>query len=172
MKFTAAITILAASALFANAAFADTVKVPEGTEFRVRIEDTLSSKTSTEGDRFTISLTEDVKLADGTVLRAGYRGVGEVVNAQKSGRVGKKGELNIRLNYLRVGDERIKLRASKGVEGSANTGNLVAAIAFGGVFGLLVKGKSAEIPKGQAITAFSDSEVELTMPIVAPPAEV
>lgn len=172
MKFASAVAVLAASALFANSVSAATVKVPEGTEFPVRLEEKLSSKTTAEGDRFTISLAEDVKLPDGTVLHAGYRGVGEVVNAKKSGRVGKKGELNIRVNYLRIGDERVRLRASKGSEGSGNTGNMIAAIALGGVFGLLVKGKSAEIPKGQAITAYADSDTDLTTPLPSPPPEV
>lgn len=170
MKFTPAVAVLAATAIFANTAAAETVKVPEGTEFRVRLEDELSSKTATEGDRFTVSLVDDVSLPGGVVLHAGYRGVGEVVNAEKSGRVGKKGQLNIRVNYLRVGEERIRLRGSKGSEGSGNTGNMVAAIAFGGAFGLLVKGKSANLAKGTQFTAFSDSDTELTTPVPAPPA--
>jgi hypothetical protein len=172
MKFTPAVAVLAATAIFANTAAAATVKVPEGTEFRMRLEDKLSSKTSVDGDRFTVTLMEDVPLPDGTVLHSGYRGVGEVVNAEKSGRVGKKGQLNVRLNYVTVGGERIRLRASKGAEGSGNTGNMVAAIVLVGVFGLLVKGKSAEIPKGTQITGFSDSDTELTTPVPAPPPEV
>jgi hypothetical protein len=168
MKFASAVAVLAASALFANSAFAETIRVPEGTEFRMRLEDKLSSKTTVEGDRFTVTLVEDVALPGGVVLKSGYRGVGEVVNAEKSGRVGKKGQLNVRLNYVNIGGERIKLRASKGAEGSGNTGNMVAAIVFVGVFGLLVKGKSAEIPRGAQITAFSDADMDLP----APPPEV
>ena len=172
MKFHSAVAVLAASTLFANSALAATVKVPEGTEFRMRLEEKLSSKTTVEGDRFTVTLMEDVPLPDGTILRAGYRGVGEVVNAEKSGRVGKKGQLNVRLNYVSVGSDRIKLRASKGAEGSGNTGNMVAAIVLVGVFGLLVKGKSAEIAKGSQITAFSDTDTDLTSPLPAPPPEI
>jgi hypothetical protein len=171
MTHKAIIAALAASALFANSALAASVKIPEGMEFPLRIEEELSSRTSTEGDRFTISLADDVALPDGTVLRSGYRGVGEIVEVQKSGRVGRKGTLNIRVNYIRVGDDRINLRASKGAEGSGNTGNMVAAIVFAGVFGLLVKGKNAEIPKGARVTAFANSDVEITTPVPAPPPE-
>ena len=46
------------------------VKVPEGTEFSIRIDGQVSSQTVTEGDRFTVTLDGDVKLADGTMLYA------------------------------------------------------------------------------------------------------
>ncbi len=36
------------------------VKVPEGTEFSVRVEDTITSLSAHEGDRFTVSLEDDV----------------------------------------------------------------------------------------------------------------
>lgn len=78
------------------------IKVAEGTEFPIRLEEAISSSSATEGDRFTISLDDDVKLTDGTVLRAGYRGVGEVVEARDNGLLGKNGKLNVRLLYLRV----------------------------------------------------------------------
>lgn len=94
----------------APTAAVQSVKVPEGTEFRMRLEDAISSESAQEGDRFTISLDEDVVLSDGTVLRSGYRGVGEVVAASKNGAFGKKGKLNLRLEYVKIGDQRIRLR--------------------------------------------------------------
>src|SRR4051812_39771442 len=82
VKVAAALGFLAL--VFATSAFADIV-VPEGTEFPVRLEEALSSSTAKEGDRFTVTLDDDVKLPDGTLLRAGYRGVGEVVEARDNG---------------------------------------------------------------------------------------
>ncbi|MFZ0270007.1 hypothetical protein [Caulobacter sp.] len=58
----------AVAALFVMAgsvAHAQTVKVPEGTEVVISVEDKLSSETNKEGDRFSISLVDDVVLADG-----------------------------------------------------------------------------------------------------------
>ena len=168
MKFKAIVTALAVTAMTAASAHAVT-KVPEGTEFPVRMDDKLSSKTSGEGDRFSITLSEDVKLPDGTVLREGYKGVGEITKLEKNGMLGKSGTINVRLNYLKVGDARIRLRASKGNEGKGNAGNMIAAIAFGGVFGLLVKGHSAEIPKGAMVTAYADEDAALDTPVASPP---
>jgi hypothetical protein len=145
------------------------VRIPEGTEFPLRLEDKLSSQTSTEGDRFTVSLIDDVKLPDGTVLRAGYKGVGEVVKAERNGMMGKTGKLSIRLSYLKVGDQRIRLRASKSAEGAHNTGNQIVTVVLVGVFAGFVKGHSTEIAKGTNITAFADQDTDLSMPLAAPP---
>lgn len=167
-------TTLACALLVAgpNLATAATVTLQEGTELPMRLEDTLSSKMATEGDRFTISLTEDVKLSDGTILRAGYRGVGEVIEARKSGALGKTGKLNVRLNYLKVGDQRIRLRASRGVQGSHNTGAQVVSLLFLWPVAPFIKGKSTQLTKGTTLTAFADQDTTLETPLPPPPPEV
>jgi hypothetical protein len=171
LKFNSFAAVLVAWSLAAGPVLAET-KVPEGTEFPMRLEDTLSSKSASDGDRFTVSLTEDIKLSDGTILRAGYRGVGEVVDARKNGMLGKTGKLNVRLNYLKVGDERIRLRASKTVQGDHRTGTQVVTIVLVGVFAGFVKGKNISIPKGTVITAFADQDTTLATPVPAPPPEI
>ena len=51
-----AAAVIAAVALAPSAALAwDKVKIPEGTELPMRLEETISSKHATEGDRFTVS---------------------------------------------------------------------------------------------------------------------
>jgi hypothetical protein len=79
------------------------VSIPEGTEILVVFNEKLSSATSANGDRFSITTVEPIKLADGTIIPAGYRGAGEVTNAKKRGMMGKGGELNVRIDYIRVG---------------------------------------------------------------------
>ena len=147
-------------------------KVAEGTEFPMRLEETLSSKHAQEGDRFTVSLTEDVKLPDGTVLKAGYRGVGEVIEARDNGMLGKTGKLNVRLVYLKVGEDRIRLRASKAAQGDHRTGTQVVTFVFLGVFAGLIKGKNVTIPKGASIMAYADEDKELAAPLAPPPNDV
>ena len=148
------------------------VKIEEGAEFLIRLEDSISSKTAQEGDRFTISLDEDVTLSDGTVLRAGYRGVGEVIRAKKNGMLGKSGKLNVQLNYLKVGDQRIRLRGQRAAAGEHRTGTQVVTFVFVGVFAGFIKGKNTTIPKGAKITAYADQDVVLDAPLPPPPADV
>lgn len=160
---TAAFSLAAAPVLAAE------TKVPEGTEFPMRLEETLSSKHAQEGDRFTVSLTEDVKLSDGTILRAGYRGVGEVIEARDNGMLGKTGKLNVRLSYLKVGDERIRLRAAKAAKGDNRTTTQVVTFVFVGVFAGFIKGKNVSIPKGSQIIAYADEDKVLQTPLPPPP---
>lgn len=168
MKFYALPAVAAAFSLACSPCFADT-KVAEGTELPMRLEEALSSKTANEGDRFTVSLTEDVRLPDGTVLKAGYRGVGEVIEARDNGMLGKTGKLNVRLNYLKVGDDRIRLRAAKAAKGDNRTGTQVVTFVFLGVFAGLIKGKNVTIPKGAQITAYADEDKVLQTPLAPPP---
>lgn len=168
--FGRAVVALACTALVApNLAWAGTVKVPEGTEFPLRLDDKLSSKDTEEGDRFTVTLTEDVKLPDGAVLKAGYHGTGEVTDARKSGMLGKTGKLAVRVNYLKVGEQRIRLRASKGAQGNHNTGAQVVTFVILWPAAALIKGHNTEIKKGTVLNAYSDSDITLETPIEPPP---
>jgi hypothetical protein len=151
------------------AAVEQTVTVPEGTEFPLRLDETLSSKQATEGDRFAVVLDDDVNLGNGVILRAGYRGVGEVVEARDNGMLGKTGKLNIRINYLRVGDQRIRLRANKGAKGGTNTGAQVVSVVLFWPVAPFIKGKNTSIKKGTVLSAFTDQDVQLPTPIPPPP---
>jgi hypothetical protein len=170
MKLVAAVAL--AAGLIASTPAKAQVKVPEGTEFAMRLEEALSSSNATEGDRFAISLDEDVNLPDGTVLRAGYRGVGEVVEVRDNGMLGKSGKLNVRLVYLKVGDERIKLRANKGAKGDVRVGATVATAILFWPAAPFIKGKDVGLKKGSKMTAFAEQDTVLVSPLPAPPAEV
>jgi len=161
----------AALILTPSLALAEPVKVPEGLDMPMRLEEKLSSQTSTEGDRFQVSLAEDVKLPDGTVLKAGYRGVGEVTHARKNGMLGRAGELNVRLLYLKVGDEKLRLRATKGAEGRGNVANQIVGVVLIGVFAAVIKGHSVDLAKGTSIAAFADQDMMLATPLAPPPPE-
>ncbi len=96
-------------------------------------------------------------------------GVGEVVAAQKNGAMGRTGKLNIMVNYLKIGDQRIRLRGSRAAEGEHRTGTQVATVILVGVFAGFVKGKNIEIAKGTRLSSFSDQDVELDAPLPLPP---
>jgi hypothetical protein len=152
-----------------NMGWAATMKVPEGTEMVVRLNDSLSSGTSTEGDQFSITLQEPVELADGVVLKPGYRGRGEVVKVKKKGFAGQGGELNIRINYVRIGDTHIRLRANKGSQGKGAMGATVALAVLFGPLGLLKHGHDVDITAGQTVTAYVDADAEIDTPVPPPP---
>ncbi len=142
-------------------------KMPEGTELALRLDEKLSSKTNSTGDRFGFSLASDLKLADGAVIPAGCKGVGEVTQANKSGMFGKGGALNVKFDYLKVGDVRVQLRGTKGNEGKGSVGSVVALTALFGVAGFFVHGHNVEVLPGQAMTAYVDQDTVIHLPLSA-----
>jgi hypothetical protein len=99
-----------------------TVVLPEGTELKLQFDERLSSATNRQGDTFTISLIQPITLANGTVIPAGFKGRGEVTAAEKRGMMGRGGDLSVRLEYIRIGQTRVAVRASRSSEGAAALG--------------------------------------------------
>lgn len=137
------------------------VKLREGTEIPLTFVDPISSATNAEGDRFNLRVEDNVKVNGVVVIPSGAIAVGTVTSAHKRGFMGKAGELNIILDYVKAGDERIRVRASKGKTGEGRVGATVALTVLFGPLGLLKRGKDIEIKKGTPITAFVDQDVEL-----------
>jgi hypothetical protein len=148
--------------------------LPEGTELRLVIEETLSSATSQEGDRVTArverALTPDgrVALPGGTVLR------GTVYRADSAGRVKGRSRLGVDFNRIVVrGVEHAIDTTALDVQGPDNRGR-DAAIVGGGTAGgailggILGGGKGARkgavigaVGGAGAILATKGKEVEL-----------
>src|SRR5689334_2569281 len=61
------------------------VTVPALTPVVVRLEETVSSNESRPGDRFRITVAEDVHVGGAVVIPAGSAGEGEVIHAARSG---------------------------------------------------------------------------------------
>lgn len=133
----------------------------EGTDVKLKFADDLSSKTANEGDPVTLILDEDLKVGDVVVAKAGAKATGEITNAKKSGMMGKAGELNLRLQHLKAGDQRVRLRGSKGKEGEGKVGTAVALTVLFGPIGLIKHGKNVEVKAGTALTAYVDEDVQL-----------
>jgi hypothetical protein len=133
----------------------------EGEDVYLKFAQDLSSKTAQEGDPVALVLVDDLKIGNIVVAKAGSHAFGEVTNAKKSGMMGKAGELNLRLDYLKVGDTKIRLRGTKGKEGqSGTTGAVVLTVLFGPI-GLIKHGKNVEIKEGSALHAFVSDDVAL-----------
>ncbi|WP_044175884.1 hypothetical protein [Granulicella mallensis] len=131
----------------------------EGEDVNLQFAQDLSSKTSSEGDPVTLILADDLKVGNVVVAKAGAKAFGEVTKAEKSGMMGKAGELNLRLDYMKVGDTKIRLRGTKGKEGESGTTSAVVLTVLFGPIGLIKHGKNVEIKKGQALHAYIGDDV-------------
>lgn len=132
--------------------------VKEGTEVKLQFSQALNSKTALEGDPVNLALAEDLKVGEVTIAPAGTKALGTVTHAKKAGMMGKAGELNIRLEYLLVGDSRMRLRGSKGREGQGKEGTAVALTVIFGPIGLIKHGKNVEVQEGTPLVAYVDQD--------------
>src|SRR5712671_2036805 len=130
----------------------------EGADVNLKFSQDLSSKTATEDDPVNLVLDQDLKIGDIVIAKAGAKAVGTITHAKKAGMMGKAGELNMRLQYLIVGDERVKIRGSKGKEGEGKEGTAVALTVLFGPLGLIKHGKNVDVKEGTQLTAFVDQD--------------
>lgn len=136
-------------------------RLPEGTDVRLQVTDKISSATATEGQRFGLVVDENVLVGGMVVIPRGSKAVGTVMNAHKRGHMGKAGELNVQINYVLIGDQRIPLRASSGREGDSKVGATVALTVIFGPLGLLKRGKDVELNPGVVLTAQVDQTTDV-----------
>jgi glucose/arabinose dehydrogenase len=128
----------------------------DGTDVQLKFAQDLTSKTAAEGDPVSLVLDQDLKVGDVVVVKAGAKAVGTITHSKKAGMMGKAGELNMRLEYLIAGDNRVKLRGSKGKEGEGKEGATVALTVLFGPIGLIKHGKNVEIKDGTPLLAYLD----------------
>jgi hypothetical protein len=135
----------------------DTYTLAEGTDVELQFAQDLSSSTSFEGDPVALTLVKDIKVGDVVVAKAGSSAYGVVTKAHKSGMMGKSGQLEIRLDYLKAGDKQIKLRQTKGKE---SQGGIRGALSS--PFGRVKHGKNVEISVGDPLHAFVAQDILLS----------
>jgi hypothetical protein len=155
-RFATGAALLCATLVSGLAHAGEPFKLVEGTDVSLQFAEKLSSATATEGQRFNLVLEDDLRVNGIVVVPHGAKAVGTVMNSHKRGFMGKAGELNIQINYLLVGEQRIPLRASSGREGDSKVGATVALTVLFGPLGLLKRGKNVEIMPGTVIAAFVD----------------
>jgi hypothetical protein len=73
--------------------------VPVGTSLKIRLEDSLSSKESRVGDRFTATVLDPVRFNEATVT-------GHVSSIQKSGKIKGRTSMNLAFDSVRLSDGR------------------------------------------------------------------
>ena len=135
--------------------------VREGDQISLKFANALTSKTANQGDPVEFLLDDDLKVGDTVVVTKGAHALATVSDAKKAGMMGKPGELSVQLEYLVVGDNRVRIRGTKGREGQSKTGATVALTVLFGPIGLIKHGKNVEIPAGTPLTAYVDQDTWL-----------
>ena len=168
MKFLFACSFLLVSAgsIIAQS-FSATEVLPQGTEIDLKMAQTLTSKNAHIGDRVELVVASDVIVYDAVLVPRNTRVLGTVsVGKAKEGDKKNPHEVAIQIDYIRLGDRRIKLSGAQSDKGKINKGTAVAGAALFGLAGLAVAmdARTGEIREGTEVRAFVAEDV--TLPVL------
>ncbi|HEX6939955.1 MAG TPA: glycine zipper 2TM domain-containing protein [Longimicrobiales bacterium] len=148
-----------------------TLTVPTGTQFAVRLEETLSTETNQPGDPFTAVVDDPIVSADGDVLiPAGATVRGRVTAAEKSDRVGETAVIKVAFESVSFGGRSYPLQASV-VEANperrtrtpakTQAAKVAAGAAAGAILGQVLGKDTESTLKGAAIGAAAGTAIAM-----------
>jgi hypothetical protein len=143
----------------------------DGTPVKLRINRTISSDDSKQGDTVDFEVLQDISVNGTLVIQKGGIAYATVTEAQAKRRMGRAGKLDINIDYVKLltGDK-AALRAVKEVKGGSHTVGMTAGIVATSLvffpaapFFLFMHGKDISIPKGTEITAYTNGDLKLDL---------
>jgi len=130
-----------------------TTTVPEGTVLHVRLNETLSSKSSTAGQNFTAVVEEPVMIDGKAIIPKGADASGTVVDAKPLGKFKGGARLQIRLESISFGGNNYSIDTSSVARSAKGKGKRTAVMIGGGAALGAIIGGIAGGGKGAAIGA-------------------
>lgn len=143
--------------------------LPANTEIALTMNEDLTTKGGRieVGHMFKLTVSQDVRLGDYVVIPRGTPATGEVTWLTGKGAFGKSGKMEIDLRHVDLNGRRIPVTGHYRQEGEGNTVATVAGVVAVGVFAAFITGKSARIPQGRELKAFTAEALPVALPRVA-----
>lgn len=139
--------------------------LPANTEVMLSMNQEVTTKGRAwgEGDSFNLSVVHDVLYNGYVVIPRGSRAVGHITWLTSKGAFGKSGKMDVALDYVEVAGRRIDLTGTYRQEGEGNTVATVGGVIAAGLFAGFVTGKSARIPQGRELKAYTKADLPLAI---------
>ena len=138
--------------------------VPAGTEFSVRLGETLDTKHAHQGDRFTATLDEPITIRDRVVVPKGTVFLGHVAESQASGRLRGRGVLGLTLDSFQLHGATYRVQTTADVHRSGDHKKRNVALIGGGTGVGAVVGKISGV--GTAIGAGAGAAAGTTTALI------
>ena len=140
-----------------------TLKLQRDTEIKLRMAQSLSSKSAVIGERVELAVADDVVVDGLVVVPKDTRVLGTVKIGKKREKVENSHDLLIEIDYIAMSGKHIKLGGRQASSGKVNKGAAVASTAVLGLSGLMLAmdARTAKIAEGTIVDAWVDEDVEL-----------
>ena len=127
---------------------------PIGMPLQLKTRNELNTKDVHSGDRFYLEVAEALIYRGQVVVPVGSIAVGEVMRSERSGNFGKRGELEVRLDYVETPSGPVRISGR-----SARQGLDQGVLAIGGALFvswpmMFIHGTSGRLPADSPITAY------------------
>jgi hypothetical protein len=136
------------------------VTLREGAPVSLAFSQGLSSKTAVQGDSVTLTLVNNLVVDGVTVAKAGGQVFCQASYVKRAAPPGKSGSLSLQLDYLQVGEKKVKLRGSKDKSGVREV-QYSAPYHLKWPMGLLRTGDDIELKPGTTLTVFVAEDISL-----------
>lgn len=142
--------------------------LPSNSEITLVVNDEITTKGNRwhAGDTFDLTVSRPVRLGRYVVIPKGARAVGRITWMTDKGAFGKSGKMEVDIEYVEIGDQRLPLAGHFRQEGEGNTVATVGAVVAVGVFSALVTGRSGVIPAGRELVARTKADLPVVLPDV------
>jgi hypothetical protein len=138
--------------------------LPANSEVVLTMNETVSSKSHRLGEKFSLTVAQDVKANGVTVIPRGTRAVAQITRRTGKGGFGKSGKMDFTFRYIDHNGLQIPIEGRHHQAGEGRGGAAVGAmVAAGLVGGMMVKGKSAKIEYGREFTARTLDAIPVTV---------
>jgi len=156
--FSCSIPLLLLAMLLQGAtalAQAEAPVLPADTEVLLATTHPLSSATATLGEKVDLTVSADVLVNEQVVIPKGSPAVGTVVFARKKAMGGKPGALDLRADYVSLGEQKIELRSRASRRGTDRSKSAAGLAPIG--IGLFMQGEDVELPAGSELLAYANT---------------
>jgi hypothetical protein len=146
---------------------------PMGTPVQLTTRTELNTKEVHSGDRFYLEVAEPVVYRGQVVIPVGAVAVGEVMRAERNGHFGKRGKIDIRLNYVHTPNGPVRLSGHAGRQGTGQ--GLLAiggAVVLWAPIMLVIHGTSGRVPANTPMTAYLADDLRFRVEASAVQAEL
>lgn len=134
----------------------------EGVPIQLAVAEEVNSSTHRAGDTFRLTVLNDMRIGDTTVIPRGTPAQAEITWRTGKGAFGKSGKLEFSLRHIELGGQRIPISGNFRQEGEGNTIATGVGIIAIGVFAGFITGKRARLPVGRELMGQIVSPVHFT----------